>query len=506
MDWSRVEAWWGDDRLVDESDILSNVRIARETILAPTTGLGITAGAIHPFPIESRACAGPGTGLGRRHVRRAAGASACPRMTAGRPVFDLILLGMGGDGHILSAFPGGAALDPSAAMVLDVPAPTHIEPRVPRVTIHTRLVTAARHVLVMCPGAAKAERVAEVLEGPLDPDRLPAQMARGRQRDLDPRPRRGDRAGPGAGLDGRSGVARAMRTVDLDGVRVSAIGLGTWQFGSREWGYGPSTRTRVAPAIVRRALELGVTFIDTAEIYGFGASERIIGRTLAADRATDGSRAIAAMQAPFLATKLMPILPIPAIARRSASASRRRLQTEAIDLYQLHWPNPFVPVEHPGAGPADDPRPGHRAAGRGEQPLARSLASHRASAGAAGRLEPGPLQPPRRRPRVERSCPTPVTMVASSSPTARSARASWPAPTSAPARAICVASVGSSARAGFDARRRCARRWQTSPPPTGRRRRRWRWPGSCRTATSSPSPALTRWRSSRRTRRPVTWT
>ena len=134
-----------------------------------------------------------------------------------------------------------------------------------------------------------------------------------------------------------------MRTVDLDGVRVSAIGLGTWQFGSREWGYGSEYADTVAPAIVRRALELGVTFIDTAEIYGFGASERIIGRTLAADRATDGAPRNAAMQA-FLATKLMPILPLPAIARRNASASRRRLQTGAIDLYQLHWPNPFVPV------------------------------------------------------------------------------------------------------------------------------------------------------------------
>ncbi len=126
-----------------------------------------------------------------------------------------------------------------------------------------------------------------------------------------------------------------MKIVDLGGVPVSAIGLGTWQFGSREWGYGADYAEREAPAILRRALELGVTFIDTAEMYGFGASERIIGRTLAAD---DLRR-----QA-FLATKLMPILPLPAIARRSASNSRRRLRADAIDLYQLHWPNPFVPV------------------------------------------------------------------------------------------------------------------------------------------------------------------
>ena len=126
-----------------------------------------------------------------------------------------------------------------------------------------------------------------------------------------------------------------MKTVDLDGVPVSAIGLGTWQFGSREWGYGADYAEREAPAILRRALELGVTFIDTAEMYGFGASERIIGRTLAAGDLRPGA---------FLATKLLPILPLPAFARRSASNSRRRLRADAIDLYQLHWPNPFVPV------------------------------------------------------------------------------------------------------------------------------------------------------------------
>src|SRR5271169_6989680 len=62
--------------------------------------------------------------------------------------------------------------------------------------------------------------------------------------------------------------------------RISKIGLGTWQFGSREWGYGEPYASQVADAIVRRALELGVTLFDTAEIYGFGRSERILGRAL----------------------------------------------------------------------------------------------------------------------------------------------------------------------------------------------------------------------------------
>src|SRR5437588_716449 len=59
--------------------------------------------------------------------------------------------------------------------------------------------------------------------------------------------------------------------------RISRIGLGAWQFGSREWGYGQGYAGQEAHAIVRRAVELGVTLFDTAEIYGFGRSERALG-------------------------------------------------------------------------------------------------------------------------------------------------------------------------------------------------------------------------------------
>ena len=123
-----------------------------------------------------------------------------------------------------------------------------------------------------------------------------------------------------------------MRYVEVDGFRASAIGLGTWQFGSREWGYGDAYAREVAPTLVRRALELGITFIDTAEMYGFGRSERIVGAAL--DPRPDGVT---------IATKLLPILPLPSIAARQARASRDRLRVEAIDLYQLHFPNPIVP-------------------------------------------------------------------------------------------------------------------------------------------------------------------
>src|SRR5262245_31541442 len=131
-----------------------------------------------------------------------------------------------------------------------------------------------------------------------------------------------------------------MRYLEVGGVRVSAIGLGTWQFASREWNYGNEYVRTTAPAIVRRALELGITFIDTAEAYGSGRSEKIIGSALHDDAARD----------PFVATKFSPVLPVPSIMVDHALRSRRRLDVAAIDLYQLHWPNPVFPVARQAAG------------------------------------------------------------------------------------------------------------------------------------------------------------
>jgi aryl-alcohol dehydrogenase-like predicted oxidoreductase len=128
-----------------------------------------------------------------------------------------------------------------------------------------------------------------------------------------------------------------MRYVQADGLVVSGIGLGAWQFGSREWGYGETYATVVAPALVRRAAELGITLIDTAELYGPGRSERIIGSTLAAMPAAERARLV-------IATKFMPIAPAEPILAWQAAGSRRRLGVEQLDLYYAHWPNPFVSV------------------------------------------------------------------------------------------------------------------------------------------------------------------
>ncbi|HEV2252340.1 MAG TPA: aldo/keto reductase [Streptosporangiaceae bacterium] len=122
-----------------------------------------------------------------------------------------------------------------------------------------------------------------------------------------------------------------MRYLTVGTARVSRIGLGTWQFGSREWGYGSSYASQEAHAIVRRALEQGVTLFDTAEIYGFGRSERILGQALGEDR-----------ESAFLATKIFPVLPVAPVVEQRGVASANRLGVRRLDLYQVHQPNPLV--------------------------------------------------------------------------------------------------------------------------------------------------------------------
>ena len=100
----------------------------------------------------------------------------------------------------------------------------------------------------------------------------------------------------------------------MQGVQLGAVGLGTWQFGSVEWGYGDQYAGGEAAAIVARALELGINLFDTAEIYAFGRSERILGRALGPNRSHV-----------FIATKIFPFLPLPPIVRWRAHASARRL-------------------------------------------------------------------------------------------------------------------------------------------------------------------------------------
>jgi 6-phosphogluconolactonase len=190
LDWGRVHLWWGDDRFVPVDDPESNIGMAYELLLGartrpgeaaeadsrPPTALPVPAENIHPFEIDEALSESDAAQLvAQRYAETMV--SVLPRRAGGLPAFDVVLLGVGGDGHLMSVFPDSEAFEPGAPLVLAVPAPQHIGPHLPRVTLHPRVFEAAALLLVMVSGEAKADVVARILEGERDARRLPAQLA-----------------------------------------------------------------------------------------------------------------------------------------------------------------------------------------------------------------------------------------------------------------------------------------------------------------------------------------
>jgi len=128
-------------------------------------------------------------------------------------------------------------------------------------------------------------------------------------------------------------------TVRFGERELPAIGLGVWQLGSQAWGWNTEFGPADATAIVQRALDLGLQLFDTAEIYGSGASEHLLGVALAGRR-----------DEAFIASKVWPTHYFSGQVRSAADRSLSRLGTDRLDLYQLHWPNPIVPLKRTMAG------------------------------------------------------------------------------------------------------------------------------------------------------------
>src|SRR2546427_10221643 len=136
-----------------------------------------------------------------------------------------------------------------------------------------------------------------------------------------------------------------QKLIEGTGLVSSRIALGTWSIGGWMWGgsdEGEAIKT------IRTAVDLGITLIDTAPAYGFGRSEELVGRAIA----EHGER-----EHVLIATKAGLAWRAGAV-YRDASAERirteiedslRRLETSYIDIYQVHWPDPLVPVEETAA-------------------------------------------------------------------------------------------------------------------------------------------------------------
>jgi len=125
------------------------------------------------------------------------------------------------------------------------------------------------------------------------------------------------------------------------GITSSRIGLGTWAIGGWMWG---GTDEAQAIATIRTALDRGISLIDTAPVYGFGTSESIVGKALSTPALRQ--QAVIATKAGLEWSSGKPRRDSrPARLRQELEDSLRRLRTDFIDLYQIHWPDPLVPIE-----------------------------------------------------------------------------------------------------------------------------------------------------------------
>jgi aryl-alcohol dehydrogenase-like predicted oxidoreductase len=134
-------------------------------------------------------------------------------------------------------------------------------------------------------------------------------------------------------------------TLGRTGLEISRIGIGAWAMGGGDWPFGWGDQDdEDSIAAIRRAVELGINWIDTAAVYGFGRSEQVVGRAL---------RGLEPRPLVFTKCSRVPgrepgtvesVLKRDSV-RRECEASLERLGIDAIDLYQLHWPRPDEDIE-----------------------------------------------------------------------------------------------------------------------------------------------------------------
>lgn len=145
-DWSRTELWWGDDRCVPPEHEWSNYGMAKQTLL---DNLAVQPAAVHRMHGE----------LGRE-----AGAEDYDRALGDLARFDLMLLGLGSDGHIASLYPDQPTLDETERRVIGAEA--HLEPFVDRITLTLPMLRAAHAIVFLVEGGDKADAVARGFAGP----------------------------------------------------------------------------------------------------------------------------------------------------------------------------------------------------------------------------------------------------------------------------------------------------------------------------------------------------
>jgi 6-phosphogluconolactonase len=165
VDWPKVEVFWGDERSVPPDNAESNYRMAREAMISKVP---LAAEHVHRIEAE-RADRDQAARDYQATIARVFGVAP----NGPPPAFDLILLGMGPDGHTASLFPHTTALKETVPWVVKNFVPKF---NTDRLTFTTTLLNRAAHVVFLVAGADKTTVLAEVLEGPPDRDRLPSQL------------------------------------------------------------------------------------------------------------------------------------------------------------------------------------------------------------------------------------------------------------------------------------------------------------------------------------------
>jgi 6-phosphogluconolactonase len=162
--WDRVHWFIGDERFVPASDALNNMTAARRIFLDQCA----PAGSIHPIPAETT---GPDASadLYEGELKSFYGAE---ELDPARPLFDLVLMGIGPDGHTASLFPGYPAIDENRRWVVGVPK-ANVEPFVPRVTLTLHVLASCREMLFEISGPDKRAILTRVFAG----ENLPANRA-----------------------------------------------------------------------------------------------------------------------------------------------------------------------------------------------------------------------------------------------------------------------------------------------------------------------------------------
>ncbi len=165
VDWSRVHVFWGDERSVPADHEDSNFRMAREALLSRVP---IPADHVHRMQAEREDKVAAASDYAHE-IARVFGCAPDGKP----PVFDLVLLGMGPDGHTASLFPETEALGERSRWVVP-----NFVPKFDtyRMTLSAPFLSNGREILFLVAGADKASVLAEVLEGPRDSQRLPSQL------------------------------------------------------------------------------------------------------------------------------------------------------------------------------------------------------------------------------------------------------------------------------------------------------------------------------------------